>query len=170
MKPAIRALAAGLIVLLSACGKEEPPPSMPEAPRRTAAPAPQVEAPQEVAEEKEQLYVYNPAGRRDPFEPLLMVRRPVVESEAPLTPLQTFELTQLRLTGVIIGKGAPRAMVVAPDGKAYILERGIRVGRNNGVVKDIRRDAVLVEERYYDFSGEVRTNVLEITLPKREGV
>jgi type IV pilus assembly protein PilP len=164
-------ISAALLVLLSACGQEQPSQAVSEAPKRSAAvPAPQGESTQEVVEAEAEVYVYNPAGRRDPFEPLLLVRRPVVQSDAPLTPLQAFELGQLRLTGVIIGKGNPRAMVVAPDGKAYILKRGIHVGKNNGVVKDIRRDGVLVEESYYDFTGEVRRNMLEITLPKREGV
>ncbi len=172
MKYAIPAFAAVLILLLGACSQEPPAPPQAERPQRTAAPVPaaEVDVAQDVAQPQEPPYVYDPAGRRDPFTPLVLVRRPVVQSDAPLTPLQTFEIGQLRLTGVIIGKGTPRAMVVAPDGKSYILQQGVLVGKNNGVVREIRRDGVFVEERYYDFSGEVRTNVLEISLPKREGV
>lgn len=125
-------------------------------------------------------YVYEPAGRRDPFEPLIVDKAPSGKDKAvvgmsdllgdePLTPLQQYEISQFRLIGVIIGKGKPTAMVVAPDGKAYVLKKGIKVGKNNGVVKEISASAVLIEELYQDLSGEMLKNELEIKLPKREG-
>ncbi len=60
-------------------------------------------------------------------------------------------------------------MVMAPDGKGYILKKGIRVGKNAGLVVGIRSDAVLVEEQFIDFSGEIKRSTQEIQLPKREG-
>lgn len=116
-------------------------------------------------------FVYDPSGRRDPFESLVTIKKSTGPSlDAPKTPLQSYELGQLRLIGVIIGKGQPRAMVVAPDGKSYILTKGIKVGKNEGVVKDITSDAVKIEEQYSEFSGEVRKSIQLIQLPKREGV
>ena len=53
-------------------------------------------------------------------------------------------------------------MVSAPDGKSYILKKGVMVGRNEGVVVEITPEAVQVEERYYDFSGEIRKSVQSI--------
>jgi type IV pilus assembly protein PilP len=106
---------------------------------------------------------------RDPFESLLDVKQPILPERA-LTPLQKFDIGQLRLIGVIIGKGEPKAMIVAPDGKSYILKKGIKIGKNDGTVIGVTRDAVVVQERYIDFSGEVRTVVQEIMLPQREGV
>jgi len=116
-------------------------------------------------------FVYDPSGRRDPFESLVTIKKSTGPSlELPKTPLQSYELGQLRLIGVIIGKGQPRAMVVAPDGKSYILSKGIKVGKNEGVVKDITSDAVKIEEQYFEFTGEVRKSIQLIQLPKREGV
>ena len=123
-------------------------------------------------------YVYEPAGRRDPFDPLVYDKMPAAKdgkgvlSNVPdeqLTPLQQFEIAQFRLIGVIIGKGQPTAMVVAPDGKAYVLKKGVKVGKNNGVVKSITSSTILIEELYQDLSGEMLKNELEIKLPKREG-
>ena len=123
-------------------------------------------------------YFYDPAGRRDPFDPLVYDKMPVVTDgkgvlhtapEEQLTPLQQFEISQFRLIGVIIGKGQPTAMVVAPDGKAYVLRKGVKVGKNNGVVKSITSSAILIEELYQDLSGEMLKNELEIKLPKRQG-
>jgi type IV pilus assembly protein PilP len=115
------------------------------------------------------VYHYDPAGRRDPFEVLQELRKQIVVSDEPLTPLQQVDLGQLRLTGVIVGKGAPMAMVSAPGGKSYILKKGVKVGRNNGVVVGVDPEGVSVQEKYYDFEGAVRESVQKIELPKREG-
>jgi type IV pilus assembly protein PilP len=165
-------VASVALFLLSGCSEEAPAPS-PAAPQKVAAPAPSsVDLPPapEVMAPPPPKYVYDPTGRRDPFEPLTMVKKPILQQNAPLTPLQKYDLGQLRLIGVIIGKGEPRAMVIAPDGKSYILKKGTMVGKNDGVVVRIKSDTVLVEERYYDFSGVIRKNIESIQLPKREGV
>lgn len=158
------------------CGCTEEPASTPAPAKPQAvakAPAKQVPAPALEAEEKEpeEKFVYEAEGRRDPFLPLTAIRKPVgpVQQE-PATPLQQFDLQQYRLIGVIVGMDEPRAMVVAPDGKSYILKKGVKIGKNNGVVVDITRDVIKVQEKYYDFSGNVRTNILDIIVPKREGV
>jgi type IV pilus assembly protein PilP len=159
------------LFLLSGCSEEAPAPP-PATPQKVAAPPPPAAvpvAPEAVAPPPAK-YVYDPTGRRDPFESLTLIRKSIVQQDAPLTPLQTYDLGQLRLIGVIVGKGAPRAMVVAPDGKSYILKKGIKVGKNDGTVVGIKRDSVQVEERYYDFSGVIRKNIESIQLPKREGV
>lgn len=115
-------------------------------------------------------YAYDPAGRRDPFVPLLEVKKAIPTDDGPLTPLQTFDVGQLRLAGVVVGHSAPIAMVMVPGGKSYILKKGDKVGKNHGTVIDINEQSVLVKERYYDFAGEIRENVQEILLPKRSGV
>ena len=165
-------VAFAALFLLFGCGEEAPAPPQAE-PQKIAAPPPRDVAPPSAPETPAPpppRYVYDPSGRRDPFEPLTTVKKPIAQQDAPLTPLEKFDLGQLRLIGVIIGMGEPRAMVIAPDGKSYILKKGIKVGKNNGRVVGIKADAVLVEERYYDFSGEIRKSVESIQLPKREGV
>ncbi len=159
--------------ILFGCGEEPPPPAPAPAPKQVVAKQEAQPASPEVKDvqaEPVPVYAYDPSGRRDPFTPLLEVKRPMPGSDEPLTPLQRFDLSQLRLIGVIIGKGEPRAMVVAPDGKSFILKKGIKVGKNDGVVTSISKDGVDVEERYYDFSGEVRRSIQAIQLPQREGV
>ncbi len=165
-------LLTALLVLLSGC-REEPPAPQP-APRRAQPavsekqPVTQVEA--VVTEPVEPAYVYDSAGRRDPFLPLTRIRTPVTSDGEPLTPLQQFDLGQFRLIGIITGRSEPMAMVMAPGGKSYILRRGIKIGKNDGRVVDIRGDTVVVEERYYDFAGQYRTSIQEIQLSKSQGV
>ena len=159
-------------LLVWGCNKETPaPPPLPvkKAPAPKPAPVP-VGAKEEKGAEV-QKYVYNPAGRRDPFvNPLKEIRTPLAASEEALTPLQKVDLKQLRVVGVIIGRGEPTAMVTGPGGKSYILKRGVKVGKNDGVVVGIDAEKIKIREKYYDFSGEVRTRVQELELPKRGGV
>lgn len=162
-----------LLMIASGCGDRKAPQPEQAAPARKAVPAPPTGEKPVAADEQPSvpMYKYDPTGRRDPFTPLMAVRKLIPgESDTPMTPLQSFDVSQLRLVAVIIGKGAPRAMVIGPDGKGYILQKGIKVGKNNGTVIAIRNEAVLVKERYYDLSGEVRENTVEIQVPKREGV
>jgi type IV pilus assembly protein PilP len=157
-----------LFFFLVACREEAPPPPVPV--QKVVAPAVAEEIKEVVPVIPEQRYVYDPSGRRDPFEPLLVVARQALRPDEPLTPLQTYEIGQFRLIGIIVGKGVPRAMVVAPDGKSYILQRDIKIGKNGGKVTEVQREMVVVEEKFEDFAGDVKTVIQEIRLPKREGV
>jgi type IV pilus assembly protein PilP len=171
---AVSALLAVSTVVIG-CKKETPSPEPPPAaPKKVAPPAP-TQAPQPAAAEKSAdagpaKYVYDPAGRRDPFEPLTAVKGPLPGPEAALTPLQKYDVSQFRLIGVIVGKGEPTAMVTAPDNKSYLLKRGVKIGRNDGTVTKVTSDAVVVLETYVDFTGEVKKGEQVIQLPKREGV
>jgi type IV pilus assembly protein PilP len=167
-------MAMAFPTLLFGCGERSPEPVQAPSPQRVVVPQPKSEAPAAVTETAVESapppYVYSCTGRRDPFEALLIIKKSVSRMAEPLTPLQKFEVGQLRLIGVIVGKGGPRAMVVAPDGKSYILGKGVKVGKNDGTVVQIKEEAVYVEERFYDFSGKVRESITKIQLPKREGV
>ncbi|TRO84119.1 pilus assembly protein PilP [Desulfuromonas acetexigens] len=163
-----------LALLVAGCGQEAPPsPPKKPASKKVEAPMPKADAKplptEQQLEEAQPVFTYDPSMRRDPFVPLIEPKKPLANSDEPLTPLQQVELGQLRLVGVITGKGEPMAMVSAPGGKSYILRKGVKVGRNNGVVIGVDAGGVSVREKYYDFVGEVRENLQKINLPKREG-
>ena len=123
-----------ILAALIACSEDSPPAqpykskSTAKAPSKKVAPATPVE--KSVPEIMSEKFVYRSEGRRDPFVPLTEIRKPIGRSDEPLTPLQRFELNQYRLMGVIVGKGASKAMVKSPDGKAYILTKGLKFGTN----------------------------------------
>ncbi|MDY0211469.1 MAG: pilus assembly protein PilP [Desulfuromonadaceae bacterium] len=114
-------------------------------------------------------FVYDERGKRDPFTSLLAIKDPVADDAEPLTPLQKFGLKEIRLIAIVIGKDEPRAMVEAPDNKAYTLTPGVKIGRNKGVVQAITPNAIIIEERFRDFSGTTRTETKRIALPQGEG-
>lgn len=166
-------LSLSLFVLGSISGCADEPESQQTASSAKAAVKPVAKAappkPAEKIEEapKDEKYVYEAIGRRDPFVPLTVKRKMGEDGDEPMTPLQRYELTQYRLTALLVGIDEPRAVVSAPDNKTYILKRGMKIGKNGGVIIEINSQAVLVEEKYYDFSGNVRTNIQPISVAKR---
>ena len=109
-------------------------------------------------------YEYDPAGKRDPFRPLSLIRTPSRARAEPLTPLERYELGQLRLVGIVHQLAPPRAMVEDSAGLGFILTPGTPVGPNGGIVTEIRPREVVVEEWHTDVIGqEHRTeHVLEL--------
>jgi type IV pilus assembly protein PilP len=154
--------------LLAGCDKEQPANVAPPPPKAVAKPPAKAVLPPAAvspAPPEEFKYVYKVEGRRDPFLPAL--GKNVASFAA--NPLESFDLVQFQVRGLIIGLGEPKALVAAPDGKAYILKTGLRIGKSNGVIRDINRERILVEEQYQDLSGTTHTNVQEIKVPKRGG-
>jgi type IV pilus assembly protein PilP len=102
-------------------------------------------------------YVYLPEGRRDPFQSIL--REAGSEAvkkmdEANLPPLQRVTVSELSVIGIVWGGFGYMAMVQAPDGRGYAVQRGARIGNNNGIVSAITEKEVIVEERFTDIYGK----------------
>jgi type IV pilus assembly protein PilP len=140
------------------------PPPKAAPPQETSSPAPKIE--------EERNYVYDPTDKRDPFQPFIATQTPVTptDEEIPITPLQQYDLSQLKLVAIMVGTGEGKAMVEDAEGKGYIVEKGIYVGRNFGKVKAVMKDRVVIEERYKDYMGQVKTKeiVLELHPPGEE--
>jgi len=106
--------------------------------------------------------------RRDPFRPPRSVSEDADGNMK--SPLERYELGQLRLTAVIYGGSEPRAVVEDDSGLGYIVKVGTRIGPNGGKVAGIDRGRLTVREDYVDFYGEHRpTDVtLELKVAERE--
>ena len=96
-------------------------------------------------------FSYSPKGRRDPFKPLVDKKEKIVKSvnkrpEKIKGPLEKFELSQFRLMAIMIVKGAPRAMVKAPDGRSYTVKVNDYIGMNGGQVKNIQTKTVTIDK------------------------
>lgn len=114
---------------------------------------------------------YSPIGKRDPFQSLLNKERETRKKapEAKLTPIQKFDLGQFRLQAVLIGKGKPKAMLSAPDGKTYIVSPGIKIGKRSGVITEITQAGIHVEEIDYDnFTGKEKKENELIRMPEQK--
>ena len=167
---------SGLLILAVALGvgcsdapkappASAPPPQTAKQPIASAPPKAAVSQ----AEEAEPLYVYNPAGRRDPFMPLI-VRDEKKAKAADRPPLERYTITEFKLTGIVWGGFGYNAMLEGPDGKGYFVRVGTVIGQNRGVIRKITKSNMVIEEKFKDAAGDMQRNeiIVELRL-KQEG-
>lgn len=114
-------------------------------------------------------YVYDPAGKRDPFRNFVWERPDRLREEDLQGPLEQFDLMQLSLVAVVWKTGSARALVEDPSGESYIIAEGSRVGRNEGRVISIDDGVVVVKETYVDYLGQETTKDIEMRMRRNEG-
>ncbi|MCP9469057.1 MAG: pilus assembly protein PilP [Nitrospira sp.] len=111
---------------------------------------------------------YDPAGRRDPFAPVIQDLQPGRLDEN-LPPLQRVGLTELNLIAIVWGTHGYTAMVQTPEGHGYSIRRGTRIGQNNGVVSAITERGIIVQERFTDVYGRKQEREFVKLLHPKEG-
>jgi len=161
------------LFLMGGCGGGTPPSSLPS---KTKSPAVEKkkEEPTKVAEKKEPEkkeeaeYSYNPAGKPDPFKPFMQLASAKGGSRTALTPLQKFDISQLKLVAIISTRDGNIALVEDVTGKGYFLKKGTWIGKNDGKVTKILKDKVIIEEVFQDIFGQTKTNEISLFLQKVE--
>lgn len=108
------------------------------------------------------------APQRDPFRPFTLDLRPDVDASEILTPLQRYELRQLKVVGVLSDLDPPRAMLEDNSGMGYIVSPGTAIGRRGGVVTAIEPRQVIVEEPMLDFYGREQVNRVVLAMPEED--
>lgn len=134
---------------------------------KTAKPAPTEK--KENGETKSAPPVENPqaasvVGRRDPFRPITLNLRTNVRRRENLSPLERFDLGQLKLVGIIWNIKNPTALVEDTSGLGYTVKVGTPIGSNDGKVKTIGPDALLVEEEFIDLYGAKKKREVSMRL------
>ena len=175
----VLAVSVVFLFLGSGCGGgTTPPPAAPKAKRpvaegKKAQPvqvAEKVEK-KEVAKKEEPEFSYNPAGKGDPFRPFIQLTPEKAPKSAFLTPLQKYDISQLRLVAIITLPEGSVGLVEDQQGRGYFLKRGTVIGRHDGKVKAIHKDRVIIEEAYSDVLGQGKVNEISLFLhrPAEEG-
>lgn len=102
-------------------------------------------------------------GRRNPFKPPLLEDGTLPDVVLPGTPLERYDLGELKLVGIMWDVSMPKAMVIDPQGEVHILGKEDRIGRKRGYIAVIRESEVVVVESS-DFNGEstYATRILRI--------
>lgn len=133
----------------------------------STAPAQQADAPADVGGSPAILRgepVYYGVGKRDPFRPFIIDNK-----RLQLTPLQKYELGQLKVAGVISGPSVPRAMVEDGVGMGYIVTIGTPMGPNGGVVTAILPGRIVIDEPVEDYYGKRSTHQVVLQVPSDDG-
>jgi Tfp pilus assembly protein PilP len=113
---------------------------------------------------------YDPTGKPDPFKSFILAAA-AQEETAPkvvrrqLTPLQKMPLSEIEsgLKAIIWGQLGNKALVEDATGKGYVVQEGTYVGQNDGIVKKIYEDRIVVEEYRRD-SAKNRLEPTEVVL------
>ena len=121
--------------------------------------------------------LYNPVGKLDPFKPVIRAApekhsgplEPVLDRPGRPTAIEKFELSQLKLTGIIIAKNGNKGLVREPAGKGHVVTIGTYIGTCGGKVVTILKDKVIVEEKWKDYAGNVGIQHKEIRFIKNTG-
>jgi len=108
------------------------------------------------------------ALHRDPFRPFALARE---QAKLPGkgSPLQQYQVGQLRLVGVI-DDGKPTAIVEDDQRNGYVIGLGTEIGPNGGVVTAIRDRQVTVVEWETDIVGERHRKEYVLQMPTDEPV
>ena len=163
--------AAFLLGGVSGCSKEEAPAPVPGpvvkkiVPQPAAAPPPKA-APEEKKPDAVAKPAYEPEGKRDPFVSFAKGdAQKMKDDQSSLPPLQRYELGELKMVGVIWGKGVASALVEDAEGKGYTVLVGNRIGRSGGVVTRITDKEITVREEFPGAGGKTvaRDSVLQLT-------
>jgi len=104
------------------------------------------------------------SGQRDPFQPLALKPRAVSKPRANRSPLERYEIGQLKLVGILWNGKEPSAMVEDTTGLGYIVRVGSAIGLNEGKVKSITATDVVIEETYVDFYGATKRRDMRMKL------
>ncbi len=169
----IGGLVLGLFFLMAGCGGETVSP--PSIKKGSAKALPSKVEPAKIAEKKEPEkkeepeFQYNPLGKPDPFKPFIELT-PVRERvrTTPLTPLQKYDISQLKLVAIISTPEGNVALVEDSTGRGYFVKRGTEIGKNEGKVTNILKDRIIIEELYEDVFGKVKKSEVPIFLHKIE--
>jgi len=164
------------LFLVSGCGEGRPPSTIPkkgapaasEKRKGEAAKATEPKVADKTEKKEEAEYAYSPAGKPDPFKPFIQLT-PVRESRnVPMTPLQKYEISQLKLVAIISTPDGNIGLVEDSAGKGYFLKKGTEIGKNDGKVTKIFNDRVIVEEAYQDVFGQTKVNEIPLFLHRTE--
>lgn len=109
---------------------------------------------------------------KDPFKPYIadIKSAPAVRRDrfGQALPILNFDVSQFKISGIIVGLKDNSAMIVDPTGKPYVVKAGMEIGRNNGRITKIAPTFIEVFEQYRDENGKLIKQNVRLTLPKKQ--
>ena len=148
---------------LGACDKKAAPS------KAAAAKAAQEAAPQSAdakgTKAVEEVTTYDKKGKRDPFVSLVVTA--VEKPKKGQTPLENYDISAIKILGIVWNEKGNFATVVLPDGKAYTLREGMTIGIHEGKIQKINKNHIVIIERIKDYKGQLKSK--ETILKLREG-
>lgn len=112
--------------------------------------------------------------KKDPFKPF--VSAPAASAKGPtpgsrreeVLPIQRYEVTKFKISGIIVGLKENRALIVDPTGKGYVVKEGMPLGNSDGRITRITSSSIEVLEQYREETGHSRKRTIKLTLPQKK--
>ncbi|WP_198419572.1 pilus assembly protein PilP [Geomonas oryzae] len=161
------------LALVPGCKKEEAPAPAPAPNQPHPAPAPTPAPPVQQQMSSVAKASGVPSFKKDPFKPVIVPATPAptstaagpsVSPAADLLPIQSFEVSKFKVSGIIAGMRENRALLIDPNGKGYVVQVGMQVGNANGRVTRITPSAVEIVEKG---AGRGKGRTIVLTLAKK---
>lgn len=92
-------------------------------------------------------FIYDERGRKDPFSPYIPNVTKKVVQEIIREGLLKYDLTELNVTTIVVGKTKSKALIKDPENKIYVVFENDEIGRNNGIIRKIRPGQIIVVEK-----------------------
>jgi Tfp pilus assembly protein PilP len=86
----------------------------------------------------------------------------------PLGPLERFDLSALKLVGIVWGELGRKALIKAPDGKSYFATLETYMGKYSGKVIAIENDRLVIEEQYLNMEDKLVPKTLTLPLRRKD--
>ena len=83
-------------------------------------------------------------------------------------PILNYEVSQFKVSGIIVGLKQNSALIIDPTGKPYVVKAGMEIGRNDGRITKIAPSYIEVFEKFRDDNGKLIKKTIRLTLPKKE--
>jgi type IV pilus assembly protein PilP len=164
-------LCIGVVFFSSGCEKASTPPPV-SLTKRVIKPAVTSPSPRQVeTAKKEPPFSYDPQGKVDPFKPFIQIGPAAkVAQGIPRTPLQEYDLSQLKLTAIIwMDNDESRALVEDSAGKGFTIRKGTYIGKRGGKVTEVLKDGVVVEELMGNYENQEKAKKVVMKMPEEGG-
>ncbi len=117
-----------------------------------------------------EIYNYDPKGRRDPFLSIIELTKQKIKGRKKLSmsPIENYDLTDFKLIGTVFNGKGYYASILLPDGKAYTVREGMKLGLYGGKITEIISDQLTVREETFDFRGNKIEKDIVLKLRKEE--
>lgn len=114
---------------------------------------------------KKSTYMYSAVGKKDPFRSYFGDFKVIERERRIVSELQKYDISDLVLTAIVWGITEPRAVIITPEKKSFIVKRGSFIGKNWGKISSILPDKIEIIETYKDPLGRKILNKLYLELP-----
>jgi type IV pilus assembly protein PilP len=158
-----------LLVLLPimGCKKKQAPAVKPAA--KQVQPVETEQKPEETKKVEQEVYMYDPKGKRDPFLSLVITMKQKPIKVKGLSPFESYSVDEIKLLAIAWDDKKHYALIMLPDKKSYTITEGMKLGLYGGKVEKITENTVVIKEYIRDYRGDIKPKDSILKLRKEEG-